>query len=204
MKKVFVFLPLILMLLFSCMQEKPAQQNKESSSTPAVTDSLRQLGITIAAEMQQVLGGALKHAVEDSGVAYALNFCNLHAYPLTDSISALHGVKIKRISHKARNLNNQASDNEMKVIQQFQLSMETGEPAAPVVVERESGYTFFAPIVLQAPLCLKCHGEPEKEIASEDFILLNMLYPNDKATGFKLNELRGSWRIDFNKTTPAL
>lgn len=186
------------------MEKKPAQQNKESSSTTVATDSIRQLGIAIATEMQQTLGATVKHAVEDSGVAYALNYCNLHALSLTDSLSAKYGVNLKRISHKARNPANQASDAELQVIQKFQAAIKNGEVAAPVVSEEKNGYTFFAPILLQAPLCLKCHGEPEKEIASEDFILINMLYPNDKATGFKLNELRGSWRIDFTKTAPAL
>lgn len=204
MKKVFVILSVWMLLVVSCGQEKPKQQNKESSSTTAATDSIRQRGIVIATEMQQALGGTVKRAVEDGGVDYALNYCNLHALPLTDSISSLHGVKIRRVTHKPRNPVNQANGEELSVIRKFQDAIQAGEAAAPVVTEHENGYTFYAPIIIQAPLCLKCHGEPEKEIAAEVFILINMLYPGDEATGFHLNELRGSWRIDFNKTAPAL
>lgn len=203
MTKYFFILPLLFFLLASCFQNKQQEQNKESSGTTEL-DAVKEKGVAIATQMQQVLGGELKRAIEDSGVARALNYCNLNAYPLTDSIAALHGATIKRVSHKARNPNNQASEDELQIIDNFKATLEKGETAQPVVTAHENGYTFFAPIVLQSPLCLKCHGEPEKEIASEDFILINMLYPADRATGFKLNDLRGIWRIDFNKTSPAL
>ena len=46
-------------------------------------------------------------------------------------------------------------------------------------------------------LCLRCHGEPGPDISAEDLALIQRLYPQDKATGFKLGQLRGAWRIDF-------
>lgn len=203
MTKYLFLLPLNFFLLASCFQNKQQEQNKESSGTTEL-DSIKQKGIAIATQMQQVLGGELKRAIEDSGVTHALNYCNQHAYPLTDSIATLHGAAIRRVSHKARNPSNQASEDEMQIIDNFKTTLEQGDAVQPVVIAHENGYTFFAPIMIQSPLCLKCHGEPEKEIASEDFILINMLYPADRATGFKLNDLRGIWRIDFNKTSPAL
>jgi hypothetical protein len=39
-------------------------------------------------------------------------------------------------------------------------------------------------------LCLKCHGQPEDDIALEYVVTIRRLYPADGATGFKLGDLR--------------
>ena len=66
-----------------------------------------------------------------------------------------------------------------------------GRDAAPGQV------SFFAPIILSNELCLKCHGEPGKDIAPEHAALIDELYTEDQAKGFKLGQLRGAWRVDF-------
>ncbi len=202
MKHFIRCLLLAFFIIYSCAQNSRQEQNNESSATPENAESHQKLiddGISISAELQRVLSAHLRRAMEDSGVAYALNYCNMHAYPLTDSIARLHGVKIKRVSHKARNPLNKADEKDLAVISRFQSAMDKGQPAHPITEERAEGNTFFAPIVIQAPLCLKCHGAPAIDIAPEDFIAIKMLYPNDEATGFKLNDLRGMWKINFTK-----
>jgi len=44
---------------------------------------------------------------------------------------------------------------------------------------------------------LQCHGEPGKDIQAENLTLLHQVYPDDKATGYKLGDLRGIWRVRF-------
>jgi len=203
------YIPLCLFLalfIYSCSQNSRQGQNNESSSTPEKVSHQKLIddGISISTELQQTLAAHLKLAIEDSGVAYALNYCSLHAYRLTDSIAQLHGVTIKRVSHKARNPRNKAGESELSIINGFQASIEKGEPAYPKIIETTEGNTFFAPIVIQATLCLKCHGIPAIDIAPEDFIAIKMLYPKDEASGFKLNDLRGIWRIDFSNKQRAL
>jgi hypothetical protein len=57
--------------------------------------------------------------------------------------------------------------------------------------------TFYSPIVITNPLCLQCHGIPGTDLAPSTVALLQQLYPRDEATGFKLGDLRGLWRVDF-------
>ena len=74
----------------------------------------------------------------------------------------------------------------------------SGTPAPPFATNLLAGQaTFFAPIVLNNARCLNCHGEAGKDIASESLALIQRHYPQDEATGFKLGDLRGAWRIDF-------
>ena len=58
---------------------------------------------------------------------------------------------------------------------------------------------FYKPIMINSKACLKCHGEPGKHIAAETSEKIKERYPNDFATGFRLNEFRGSWKITFRK-----
>jgi hypothetical protein len=73
-----------------------------------------------------------------------------------------------------------------------------GQPPTPLATNLVPGQaTFFAPIVLNNALCLNCHGEAGKDISAESLTLIRQHYPQDEATGFKLGDLRGAWRIDF-------
>jgi len=49
------------------------------------------------------------------------------------------------------------------------------------------------------PLCLTCHGQPEKELTFQTDSLIHTLYPKDKATGYQTNQVRGLWRIGFKQ-----
>jgi hypothetical protein len=87
---------------------------------------------------------------------------------------------------------------ELAVLRHFQDSLPASNTPSPLVTNIVPGkVTFFAPIVLNQPLCLKCHGEPGRDIRPEDLAIINRLYPQDQAKGFKLGELRGAWRVDF-------
>ena len=196
--------------IYACSQSDKEKQSKETSSTTESeitpqalinSEQIKERGLEITSHMQQVLAGQLIKAIEDSGVTYALQYCNLNASRLTDSISNLHNVRIKRVSHKARNIRNQVNRNESDMIRNFQKHVEQGQLLEPIVSETDERFTYFAPIMLMAPLCLKCHGIPDKDIAPQDFIAINMLYPDAKATGFQMNDLRGMWRVDFDKST---
>jgi hypothetical protein len=45
--------------------------------------------------------------------------------------------------------------------------------------------------------CLVCHGDPQTQIAEATLAKINDLYPEDKATGFAMNDFRGAWKITF-------
>lgn len=57
---------------------------------------------------------------------------------------------------------------------------------------------FYYPIVTNT-MCLQCHGTPNKEITTSVLETLTALYPQDKATGYDIEQLRGMWRIQFVK-----
>ena len=180
------------------------QSNKSSGTTENNATDINELilnkGMEITGQLQQLLASNLQQAIADSGVSHALQFCSLQAYPFTDSVAELNGVKIKRASSKARNMKNRPEFDEFKIIANYREAMAEGSSPEPIVEESEQLFSYYAPIMMFAPLCLKCHGILETDIAPQDFIVINMIYPQDQATGFSLNELRGIWRVDFDKS----
>jgi hypothetical protein len=46
---------------------------------------------------------------------------------------------------------------------------------------------------------LKCHGKPGSQITQKTYDKILEFYPNDKAIGYDVNEVRGIWSIEFEK-----
>ena len=153
-------------------------------------------GKRITAEAFALLNKNLTEAIADDGVPGTIGFCSEKALPLTASVDA----NLRRVSHKARNPKNKADAAEIEILNAYRDRMKAGKAPEPQVRKNADGSeTFFAPIVLANPLCLKCHGTPGTDIDAETLAALRKLYPQDEATGFKLGELRGMWRVDWKK-----
>ena len=66
--------------------------------------------------------------------------------------------------------------------------------------EHPAGATvFYAPIVLSNPLCLQCHGTPGREIVTATAEAIGQRYPKDRATGFRPGDIRGLWKVEFER-----
>jgi hypothetical protein len=193
----------ISLFLAGCEGESsPANGNETktaSSDAPKqpVPDSLLMAkGVEISTAAFDKLSGALKRAMTDSGVAGAVPYCNLMAWPLLDTLARSHGVKISRTALRYRNPSNQPAAGEAVVLNRFAAQIEAGEPASPIL-ERQEGQSpvFYRPILLKEG-CLPCHGVPGKDIAEENLKIIRGLYPNDQAVDFRTGDLRGMWVVE--------
>jgi mono/diheme cytochrome c family protein len=154
-------------------------------------------GMKFALQTKKALGKNLMKAINDGGSAYAVQFCNTRALPITDSMATELGVQIRRVSDKARNPDNQANETELDIIRKMKMSLaETGNAHGQYDSISRIGYY---PIMTNA-LCTQCHGT-EQDINEETRQILSKLYPNDKATGYTENQLRGIWVVEEKKTT---
>jgi len=172
--------------------EKPVEETviEEKQET-----NYTKLGMEIAMATQKELGKNLKGAMKKGGPEHALAFCNTKAFPLTDSMAVAHKAKIKRVTDKARNMNNQANDTELAHIQTFKDAIAKGEKPTPIVEEKDNIVHFYAPIIT-ADVCLKCHA-PADKIKPSVLATINKLYPKDAAKGYEANQIRGIWSIEM-------
>ncbi|MFS4415208.1 DUF3365 domain-containing protein [Maribacter sp. 2307ULW6-5] len=174
-------------------QGKPWQTDKEEAKTPT------ELGMHYASTTKQLLGKNLMGTIQKKGTMAALEFCNVQAYPLTDSMATVYGARIKRVSDRPRNPENKASAKERKHIERFKLALARGETYEPIVEEDGTDVHFYYPIITNTK-CLQCHGVPNKDISSEVHQGIKQLYPKDLAVDYKVNEVRGMWSIHFSET----
>ncbi len=155
-------------------------------------------GLKYALSTKAVLGKNLMGTIQKKGTLEALAFCNEQAYPLTDSMSVVHNVTIKRVSDKPRNPNNQANTEELEYIENFKDVIANQQEPTPVVKESNSKVKVYYPITTNT-MCLQCHGKPTKNIEPKTLKALTLLYPNDQATGYDVSQVRGIWTITFEK-----
>lgn len=155
-------------------------------------------GLKYALATKAELGKKLMNTIHQNGTLEALEFCNEKAYPLTDSMSILYNANIRRVSDKPRNEKNNASAEELKYINSFKTTIVNKEEPQPIVVEKGNLVNFYYPITTNA-LCLQCHGKPKQEIQPKTLQTIRVFYPEDKAIGYGINEVRGIWSITFKK-----
>ncbi len=192
MRKILVF-GIISLVVFSC------QTNNKTLTLSEQQDYLSK-GDSIATQAQQVLMKNVSAAIQEKGVAGAVDFCNINAMPLTDSVSKLNAVSIQRISEKNRNPNNAIiSELDKSALEQIKKMMADATIADKHLILQESGNVYYyKPIPLGMPTCLSCHGNTTTDIAPENLQVIQSKYPTDKATGYQLGELRGLWKIKMN------
>ncbi len=187
----------IVFLIFSCGQrgEKQSSQKEES-----VKQEYLLKGGEIANLTQSELLINVSNAMKKGGPVYAIEFCNLRALPLKDSLSQVHNCQIRRIALKYRNpVDKPQTEKEEEQLNQYQLAYEKGETISPEVYLYSDRVEYYQPITMAMEACLKCHGDPGKQISEETLEKIKVHYPNDLATGFAMNDFRGAWKITFKK-----
>lgn len=163
----------------------------------APQDVNAKIGMQYALAAKGALGKNLMKALQEKGTVGALEFCNVKALPLTDSIAQLKNAMIKRVSDKPRNQGNLANAEELGYISYFKGIIAAGTEPKPILKEEDDTVHFYFPITTNA-MCLQCHGSPNEEVQPVTMAKLLDLYPSDKALGYNTNEVRGIWAISFD------
>ena len=176
---------------------KGRQMRKGMRQNNALVDQ-SDIGLKYALSTKAQLGKNLMKAIQEKGPIGAIEFCNIEAMKLTDSMSVMHNAIIKRVSDKARNPKNLANAKESGHIAAFKKLVKAGSDIDPIVEEINGEVNFYYPITTNT-MCLQCHGTPNEQVTSETLTVLTALYPSDKALGYNVNEVRGIWSIVFDK-----
>ena len=190
----------IIIMLSSCgMKQDKAAQNEAQNEESVKQEYLKKGGEIVSltqAELLKNVSGAMK----TGGPAYAVDFCNLRAMALKDSLSGLNNCQIRRIAVKYRNPEDMPRTQAEKAqLNQYLDTHGKGESLKPDIHLFEDRVEYYHPILLSSGTCLLCHGHPGDQIAAETLEMIQARYPDDRATGFALNDFRGAWKITFMK-----
>ena len=116
--------------------------------------------------------------------------CTCHT---VNTIAAAHttpGVRVGRASHRLRNPANAPPAWVAPLLEAYVADPASRAPREVALPGGGSGYV--EPIYVQ-PLCVTCHG---KAIAPDVAARIDALYPEDQATGFDVDDLRGVWWVE--------
>jgi hypothetical protein len=182
----FIFLGVLFSFLVAC--NKPDEKVIDTAKYEAelgqhAQDYMMGLKSVLVANMQA--GGPLQ----------AVNVCSDTAQQMSVLYSETMKVKVKRASFKNRNEQNVPDEFEAKAIKLFEELKIDGELTAKsnlvetATIDGEQIVRYAKPILIDAP-CLNCHGT-ESQISNEVANVISEKYPNDKAKGYSIGDLRG-------------
>jgi hypothetical protein len=155
-------------------------------------EQARAVATKVVEETKSVLESALKGGQP----AAALGVCA----SVAQNIARRHeqqGWRVRRVSERVRNLADTPDAEELAVLRAWQDAHAAGRLTP--VTERQEIVTaggrryvhYMKPIFIAAPVCLQCHGAPDK-LAPGVADALKEMYPRDQATGYAVGDLRGA------------
>ncbi len=140
------------------------------------------------------LKGALTRAIDSAGVVAAIDVCRTRAPEIAARLSRESGARVSRTSTGFRNPQNLPEPWQVAALAGFAETMTTADSAVlPEHFELDDqGGARYLKAIATAPLCLTCHGETLAPAVVEQ---LAEDYPFDRATGYRLGELRGAFSV---------
>jgi len=171
-------------------EEAPKQQEsaptaqaevKPEEKAPEAIDARRETADKADLMLRQRLMGKVMKTVKDEGFVSAVTVCHGEAEPMTREVGEEMNVKIGRVSDRLRNPNNVGPDWVAPLIAK-------ADGKASYAVEGDALHV-VKPLHI-AENCLNCHGQTD-QLAEGVAEALQKHYPKDKATGYKLGDIRG-------------
>ena len=203
----YTYFILCIPILLSCNTEERVSREvfdnvKRESAVKRVSDvqiveKALAMGNDISTEAQEQLMSTLRKAIDEKGVAGAVEFCNAEALPIVKSVGNEYGVEVRRVSNRYRNPADQPRDDEEALLGAYEYNQETGQSSEPNIQKLQNGEVLLYTRAINIPgqFCLSCHGDPNDEINPAVLDKIKELYPNDKATSHTVGDLRGMWSV---------
>jgi hypothetical protein len=187
------------LLLIACSRqaESPvpaAAPPPEAARTDAVTEDP---ALDAARAAAQAFGGRLREALgaamQSVGPIGAIDVCHRDAPAIAAAVMAEQDVRLGRMSVPGRNRHPEqdAGGWQADVLDAFSRAVAAGAPAGEqvhVARDESTNVLRFARGIETEPVCLACHGTT---IAPAVEAAIAERYPEDRATGFAIGDLRG-------------
>lgn len=181
-------------LLAACAASTTAAPSAAASAAgeaPWVAQA-RKAGQEAPAKLLAVLQDELARGGPEGAVAA----CRDQAPEIAREVSAQTGWAIRRVSLRNRNPKAVPDAWERAALEDFERRAAAGEAPgrlerAEVVVEGGAKVERWMRALPTAELCLNCHGTSDR-IAPATAARIAALYPQDRATGYRVGEIRGA------------
>jgi hypothetical protein len=186
MSKRFLLLTLLLPIGAGCSGDAEVQLLDPSALT-ATQQRQQQAAFAARDALFEQMVGRLTAVMSDEGPVKAIEVCRTDAPRLAGEVGEKYGLNIGRTSYKLRNPDNAPHEWARPYVDRG-----VAEPQFVALPNDRLGA--LLPIRLKAK-CLLCHG-PEQDISQDIRTALAEHYPDDQATGFREDDLRGWFWVE--------
>jgi len=194
--KILICILLPTLLLISCGTKEsaaPPDTSQAAESMVATEKLYSQAADKLVSQYSKALMSTLMAALNENGPAYAVKICQAKAQDIAVAHSA-EGWSVKRVSEKWRNVMDRPDTSEVQILKMFAnpgagddyLTNWSGPDSARV-------FHYYKKIVV-SQMCLQCHGDLQT-VDLDLYKKVKIDYPYDKATGYKVGDLRGMFVI---------
>lgn len=139
------------------------------------------------------LKAALVSSIQKGGLESAVHVCKEVAPEIANQYSN-ENISIGRSARRIRNSNNKAESWMLEAFDSFAKSKK--ENVQKNWSQSGEAFVRYAEPIYTDAVCLNCHGST---IAPAVKASIQKQYPNDRATGFELGELRGIFWVKIKK-----
>ena len=188
---------LVITCVFSLLLSSCAMFGESKKVTAEEKATLNKEAMSIVKKFGGTLKPQLKKALKSGGPVKAIEVCSVKAPEIAKKLSSETGWKVKRVSLKARNSKTAIPDAwERKVLMQFDARQAKGEKAEKMAyAEVVDGRFRFMKAQGVGGVCMNCHAEKIKAPVAK---ALKHHYPDDKARGYSLGQIRGAFSLSKN------
>jgi hypothetical protein len=143
------------------------------------------------------LRGELQAGMQSGGPVAAVGICQSKATEIATKHSKEKGWKITRVTTKSRNPSSKPDAWEETVLASFEQRKAGGEAMdkmeyGRIVKDGDTCQVRYMKAIAAQEVCMACHGEQLRPDVSAK---VKELYPEDKATGYKVGDLRGAFSV---------
>ncbi len=146
-------------------------------------------GAALLAPFKTELQEALRTGLAQ-GTVEAIAACQIRAPAISQALSR-DDIRVGRSSDRLRNPANIPPQWVDSILETYIARNSDRSPRIVALTDKRSGYV--EPILVQ-PLCLTCHGEA---LVPGVALQINELYPEDRAVGYRVGDLRGVFWVEF-------
>jgi hypothetical protein len=187
----------ICFMLVSTLPSDAQQGSKDIALEEALMDARK-----VSNQLAEKVRGLLLQEIDKGGFSSAVRVCSELAQEMTLQFNARTGHHVRRVSLKYRNPKNVPDAYEQRKLEAFNIlnqKKELSNEYSEIVEEHGKKYLRYLRPLTVAPLCTTCHGSKEN-IPQEVKTILAERYPNDRATGFLVGDVRGAITVKIPVT----